>query len=525
MMKSKYIYRGLIAVLFLAIGISSCDSYNEGLLDGVGNSREFSPIGLTARVRNSTTVELNWTVKADENADHYVVEFSPDDPEFKTIFKTINVTTKQLPIQVPLEGETTYYIRVKAVSASGLEDSKWSITSAATASEQIFVPIKPEEIQANSVILRWAPNSNVTQIISQPGDVIHTITAEEKTKGEATVTGLTPETNYTATLKNGTKTRGILTFTSGVDLTKGIIVNPGDDLNAKVAQVTGDTRLLLMPGNYVTTGEIIVNKKLIIRGVRPENKPKLNVKFTLTNNPSNPTEAVNLSLVDLDLNGAGLTGGAITIGATQAQPLGDVLISSSYVHDYPSQLMYGNASARLKSFTVDNSIIKNVNTAGGADFIDFRTTYVANVTLIRSTFNNCGSRDFIRLDAAAGFTGGSLTSNVVIDACTIYTPTLVLASRILYVRFGSNVLAVRNTLLAVGAAVYTNQPTTSAPGFGNNNNFNSPNLKLVGSNNTPDTAATTLDPLFANVAAGDFTLGNQTLMDNKIGDPRWIKQQ
>lgn len=523
MIKAKYIFRGLIAVLFLALGVSSCESYNEGLLDGVGNSREFSPIGLTARVRNSTTVELNWTVKADENADHYVVEFSPDDPEFKTIFKAINVTGKELPIQVPLEGETTYYIRVKAVSAAGLEDSKWSIASATTASEQIFVPIKAEEIQATSVTVRWAPNSNVTQIISQPGDVVHTITAEEKAAGVAIVNGLTPETNYTTTLKNGTKTRGILTFTSGVDLTKGIVVNPGDDLNAKVAQVTGDSRLLLMPGVYQTTGEILVNKKLIIRGVRPENKPKLNVKFTVVNNPANASEAVNLSLIDLDLSGSGLTGGAISILTAQASPLGDILISSSYVHDYPSQLMYGNAAARLKSFTVDNSIVKNVNTASGADFIDFRTTYVENVTLTRSTFNNCGSRDFIRLDAAAG-SGGSLVSNVVIDGCTIYTPTLIASSRILYVRFATNILAVRNTLLVVGQAIYTNNAATSAPGFGNNNNFNSPNLKATTNNNRPDTGATTLDPQFANASTGDFTLGNQTLMDNKVGDPRWIKQ-
>ncbi|KAF2514243.1 DUF4957 domain-containing protein [Flavobacterium foetidum] len=522
-MKTKYIFTGLIALLLLAVGVSSCESYNEELLDGVGNTREFSPIGLTARVRNSTTVELNWTVKADENADHYVVEFSPDDPEFKTIYKTVNVAPTELPIQVPLEGETTYSIRVKAVSAFGLEDSKWTVTTATTLSEQIFFPIKPEEIQARSVTLRWTPNSNVTQILVQPGDVIHTITPEEKAAGVAIVTGLTPEVSCTATLKNGTKTRGILTFMSGVDLTKGIVVNPGDDLNAKIAQVTADSRLLLMPGIYQTTGEILVNKKLVIRGVRPENKPKLTVKFTVTNNPANPGDAVNLSLIDLDLNGTGLTGGAITIGTAQAQPLGDILISNSYVHDYPSQLMYGNASARLKSFTIDNSIIKNVNTAGGADFIDFRTTYVESVTLTKSTFDNCSSRDFIRLDAASGFSGGSLTSNVVIDGCTIYAPTLVLASRILYVRFATNVLAVRNTLLAVGAAVYTNQVATNAPGFGNNNNYNSPNLKAALTNNRPDTGATTLDPQFANAAIGDFTLGNQTLIDNKVGDPRWIK--
>lgn len=522
MMKAKYIFRGLIAVLLLAVGVSSCESYNEELLDSVGNTREFSPIGLKATVRNQTTVELNWTVKTDENADHYVVEFSPDDPEFKTIFKTVNVTPAELPIQVALEGETTYSIRVKAVSAAGLDDSKWSVTTATTLSEQIFFPIKPEEIEAGYLTVRWTPNSNVTEILVQPGNITHTITAEEKAAGAAIVNGLTPETNYTATLKNGTKTRGILTFTSGVDLTKGIVINPQDDLIAKVAQAPSGSRLLLMPGVYSTTGEIILNKTLIFRGVRPENKPKLTVKFTLANNPANASEAVSLSLVDLDLSGSGLTGGVISILTAQASPLGDILISSSYVHDYPSQLMYGNAAARLKSFTIDNSIVKNVNTAGSADFIDFRTTYVENVTLTRSTFNNCGSRDFIRLDAAAG-SGGSLVSNVVIDGCTIYTPTLIASSRILYVRFATNILAVRNTLLVVDQAIYTNNAATSAPGFGNNNNFNSPNLKATTNNNRPDAAATTLDPQFANAAGGDFTLGNQTLKDNKIGDPRWIK--
>ncbi|KUJ63903.1 hypothetical protein AR687_01575 [Flavobacteriaceae bacterium CRH] len=523
MMKTKYIFIGLITTILLAIGVSGCESYNEELLDGIGNTREYSPIGVKATVRNSTTVELNWTVKSDENADHYVVEFSPDDPEFKTIFKTINVAASQLPIQVPLEGETTYYIRVKAVSAAGLEDSKWSITTATTLSEQIFLPIKAEEIEAGSVTLRWTPNSNVTQILFQPGNIAHTITPEEKTAGEAIVTGLTPETNYTATLKNGTKTRGTLTFTSGVDLTKGIIVNPQDDLIAKVAQAPAGSRLLLMPGVYQTTGEVIVNKTLIFRGVRPENKPKLTVKFTLANNPANAGEAVSLSLIDLDLNGKTLTGGAITIGSAQPAPLGDVLISACYVHDFPSQLMYGNASARLKSFTVDNSIIKNVNTAGSADFIDFRTTYVATVTLTKSTFDTCSSRDFIRLDAAAGLSGTGLTSNVLIDACTIYAPTLPLASRILYVRFASNALTVTNTLFSVGLAVYTNSTVTNAPGFSNNNNFNSPNLQLTGNNNRPDAAATTLNPQFTNAATGDFTIGNQTLKDNAIGDPRWIK--
>ncbi len=41
----------------------------RGLINGLEVSRAFAPISLTARVRNQTTVELNWTVK--ENIDFY----------------------------------------------------------------------------------------------------------------------------------------------------------------------------------------------------------------------------------------------------------------------------------------------------------------------------------------------------------------------------------------------------------------------------------------------------------------------
>jgi hypothetical protein len=82
---------------------------------------------------------------------------------------------------------------------------------------------------------------------------------------------------------------------------------------------------------------------------------------------------------------------------------------------------------------------------------------------------------------------------------------------------------VRNTLLAVGSAVYTNSTATAAPGFANNNNFNSANLQITTGNNRPDASATVLDPQFPNAPNGDFTVKNQTLIDRKVGDPRWLK--
>ncbi len=97
-------------------------------------------------------------------------------------------------------------------------------------------------------------------------------------------------------------------------------------------------------------------------------------------------------------------------------------------------------------------------------------------------------------------------------------------NRILYVRFLSNVLTVRNTLFANTLAIYSNQANTSAPTFSTNNYFNSANLYAVVAANKYDssTTFTTLDPGFTRAATGNFTISNQTLKDNRVGDPRWI---
>ncbi|WP_428229647.1 DUF4957 domain-containing protein [Flavobacterium sp.] len=523
-MKTKHILKGLIATLVLVFAVSGCESYNEGLLDGIGNTREFSPIALTAKVKNQTFVELNWTVNPE--ADHYTVEFSADDPEFKVIYKTLQVTASQLPLTVQLEGETTYSIRVKAIT-NGLADSKWSVITATTLTEQIFFPVQVADIDSKQVVLRWTPNSAVTQINVAPGDIVHTITVAEKAAGVATITGLTGETAYTATLLNGVKKRGVVTFTTGIDIGTGILVKPTDDLNAVITAAPSGSILVMMPGDYtVFTGDIVLSKPITIRGLRPADKPKLHVKFTLN------AGTTNFSLIDLDLDGTGVGDFSfITINAAGAT-YGDILISGCNIHDYLRALIYGSVNAaKVASFTVDNSIVKNVSTNLQAEFIDFRNTYVASVVLKNSTFDSCSiGREFIRVDNA-GLTGTGLSTNVLIDRSTLYNVSnTVAAKRILYLRFGSNTSTVRNTIIAGTTAIYSNQngtttPTTP-PTFTANNYFNASLLYTVGAaaiTVDKSTTFTTLDPQFANAAGGNFTIGNQNLKDNAIGDPRWIK--
>jgi len=522
-MKTKYILKGLLATLLMLLVFSGCESYNEAVVDDIGASREFSPIGLTAKIRNQTTVELDWTVKEEEAASYYVVEFSADDANFGTIFKTVKVAPTELPIQIQLEGETTYAIRVKAVSGNGLEDSKWSVTTATTLSEQLYLASVDGDIDSKQVTLRWPANSNVTQIVLNPGSITHTITPEEKATGIAVITGLTSETAYTATLFNGTKKRGEKAFTTAIDIGAGILVRITDDLMQKIADAPSGAILVLEAGDYTAanqTGAITLNKSITLRGLRSFDRPKLHVNFAIANG------AANLSLIDLDLKGdKGSAGSAVSVVKYSDNNItyGSLLISGCNIHDYGVSLISASLSAaKITSITVDNTVVTNVLTVGG-EFIDLRGSYLGQLTLKNSTFNNCATaRYFIRMDA--GLTG--LTNNILIDSCTIFNPNMVAtnANSILYVRFASNVIAVKNTLFANTPAPYTREAVTANPTFSGNNYFNTPNLNgnanAIG-NNRPDTSGTALNPQFPDAAGGNFTINNQTLKDNAVGDPRW----
>ena len=86
-MKTKYILKTLF-ILCLTFAITSC-GYDEEVINDLDVNRAFAPVALTAKIRNQTTVELNWTVRS--NVSKYVVEFSADDPNFGTIYKAVDV--------------------------------------------------------------------------------------------------------------------------------------------------------------------------------------------------------------------------------------------------------------------------------------------------------------------------------------------------------------------------------------------------------------------------------------------------
>ncbi len=519
-MKTKNILNRILFAVLLTITIAGCSSYDEPVIEALDVNREFAPVALTTRVRNQTTVELNWTIN--ENANSYVLEFSGDDPTFGNIVRTLEVTSDELPVQVQLEGETVYSIRLKVISNRGLEDSKWALGEVTTLTEQIMLPSEPGDIKALEATLRWVPNSNVTQIVLTPGDIVHTITAQEKIDGVATVTGLSSETDYSALLLNNTKTRGSAEFTTGIDVGDNTLVLPSDDLFQMIADAAPGDILLLEQGDYTAqTGTITLDKSITIQGLRVDFKPKLKVSFEII------AGAADVNLIDLDVEGSGTDTSVMKhfLEYKGASNYNSLLVSGCNIHDFATSFIRSDVTdLSLQSLIVENSILTNIFTDGG-DFIDFRKSNVLNVTVRTSTFNNCApGRDFFRLDDAGSLTQTGLTCNVLLESCTLYGVSNT-ADRVLYVRFQLNKIIVKNNLFAETTAYYSNQGRTDpTPTFLNNNYFNAPGFYTT--NIVYDTSGTytDLDPGFADVAAGNFKVSNQTLLDNQVGDPRWLIQ-
>jgi len=526
-MKNKLKNIGFIIGLFSLIFVS-CEDKIDPIVEKLDFNRVFSPINLTAKIKNKTTVELAWTLGKD--ATSYVIEFSEDSLLFGAIVKTVTVTPDKIPASVVLDGQTQYSARVKGINSSGVADSKWSSVTFKTDAENILAPVATADIQATSVTLKWPAGSDVTNFLIVPGNVQRPITDAEKAAGIAIITGLTGETAYTVKLYKDTKQRGLVTFTTLIDLGGATAVYATDNLSTVIAAALAGDVLVLFPGDYLAySGAITINKSISIKGLRPTDKPIVHVKFVLE------AGVQNADIKDLEMSGI-YTDPLTSLPAiidhafqynTTSTSYGSLNVVGCKIHDYDKSLLTGSSSivSKIESISMTDCIVTNILT-NSADCIDFRAGFVASLTLKNSTFNNCApARDFVRLDnAAAAFPG--MVSNVLIDHCTLYAVANKTSSRILYVRFATNTLKVTNTIIAGTLGYFTNQSLSAQPECSANNYFNAPGFitggsTVAGAKFDISGTNTLLAPGFTSPATGNFTVTNQALIDSNVGDPRW----
>jgi len=498
--------------LSLAVTLTGCSEPDDEI-ESIDYDRLFTPIDFSARTINRTNVRLTWN--AVKKATGYIVEVHENaDLNFEgTPVRTINDITESPYTIEGLDGETSYSIRIQAIT-DGINSSKWAIAKAKTDTEQIFGNIGDDDLKATEVTLNWQAGAEVTEIVITPGNIKHTITSAEKAAGRATVTGLTGETSYTATLMNGTKVRGVLEFMTTVDLGNAIPVYPEDDFAEMLATANAGDAFALFPGTYGTSTKFVIKSNVEIKAVRPSDKPILSGYISLE-------DGASLLLREIILDGAGNESNQAIIFATAGVNYGALNVEGCEIRNHDKGLFYLNVASVVESLTFNNCMIHNIECNGG-DFMDSRAGAIKTWTLSNSTvYNSCKARDFIRYDdKSKDFPGVSpvinVTNNTLVGVCDGAS------RRLLYVRFAGNTINFTNNIVTNMAGIFSNQKNTAVPTFKQNNYFAAPGL-LTGGSETAlffDDGATRHDPQFEDAAKGNFTVNN---LDVTVGDPRWLK--
>jgi hypothetical protein len=518
---------------------TACSDQDDEITE-VTYGRLFSPIHLEARVVNQINVRLSWyEVKG---ADTYTIkvytssnqEGDVDEDETSesiivtgTPVQTIEgITNYDIPYTVTgLEGDTKYTFVISA-HGDGVTDSKGTSIEAKTGTEQIMKTVADADIEATSVVLRWNSSAVGCTIQVTPGDITHTITADEDAEMAATIDGLTGETEYTAKIVSASgKTRGTATFKTAVDLGGAIAVQPGDDLKSIIENAEEGATLAFYPGTYALTNEeggqakIAINKSVSFKAVRPAERPVINACIQLNSGAS-------FTASQIVFDGTG-SDGSQAFDFKTATTYAELNIDDCEIKNYTKGALYINVAALVNKITFNNCLIHDIECNGGDMFDSRKGAYgVFNFTE-NTVWNSAKGRDFMRFDnASSSFSGVTpvlnITNNTLVDLESSSN-----SYRLLYVRFSGTTINFKNNIVS-GVTTkrgFSNMAATPEPTFSNNFYYQSDYLSGAPDGTESlfyDKSGTVANPKFKDAANGDFTVGDEDVAYKKAGASRWL---
>lgn len=524
----KRINKISIIIGLATLALTSCGDVADEITSIIYD-RNFAPVGLEAKSIGEEKATLDWTPSS--GATSYTIEVYADDSlTFSgTPVQTLTgVSDNDIPYQLTsLVYDTKYSARVMALDANDASrNSKWSEVYFRTSAQQIFNAMKTEDVADKSVYLSWPAGETVTNIniLGTDGSIAvsHTLTADEIAAGNATVSGLTPETSYVAKLYNGSKERGSKSFKTIADLNGAITVRSSEDLKSIIEAASENAVIALYGGTYSIKSDegitaALVSKSITIKGIYPTDLPTVKGRFQIQDGAS-----LNLSQLILDGSENNTTDQAFnfyTAGVTY-----DALnVQSCEIKGFGKGVFYLNVESTVNAITFNDCKIHDIVCDGG-DMFDCRKGYIKSLNLTNSTiYNSDAARDFIRMDdASASFTGAAPVINV--NHCTINAAANTAGKRLLYVRFVGNTTNWTNNLVTNTVAYWSNQSKTTVPTFSGNAYYGCTNLNTVVEkiNLFSDDSGTTLtaSPYSKDITSGIFTLTDD-VKNKQYGDPRW----
>lgn len=527
-------------MLGLTLALASCSDVDDEIIDLVVD-RNFSPINLEAKSIGEDHASLSWSPST--GATSYTIEvFADDSLTFAgTAAQTITgITDEDIPYEVSgLVYDTKYSARVMALDENDeSRNSKWSKVYFRTSAQQILKTVETQDISDKTITLKWpSEETDVSQIAIINGTdtvVRYTITDADKAAGEATVPGLSPETDYTAKLYYNGKERGSKTFKTIADLEGATVVRTDDDITAMLEAATEGEVFALYNGTYTIpsddegkTGNVTISKTITIKGIYPTDKPTIEGSFHMK-------DGAGLTLSNVILDGSNVTGNSQAFDYKTADVTYRKLdVQECEIKGFVKGVYYVNEPCTVEEINFNNNLIHDI-TCDSGDLFDCRKGYIKTLNLTNNTiYNSAQERDFIRYDDVASNFGNPVPV-IKVSGNTLYNILNVSsAKRLLYVRFngknGGQDITWSDNLIVNTKAVYTNQSTTSTPAYSNNAYYNCQNSNIFAASDAAtkvywngDTEKSNgADPQFADADNGDFTIGNEDVSKLSVGDPRW----
>ncbi|WEK20929.1 MAG: DUF4957 domain-containing protein [Candidatus Pedobacter colombiensis] len=389
----------LFAVLLFAIVACKKEDPNKGLEP----PRLFRPLGISVKT-SQTTAKVTWSapVLSVNLKLAYLTEFSQDSlfasSEFAIKTDTIGVTVTDEKLAV----RKKYYVRVKALATANQPDSQWQVSgSFSITGEQLFLPLRELEIMENQVTLRWKDTVGLDKITLTPGSgtaTSITLTPTESMAGKKVITGLKTGTEYSAEIFMGTKSKGLLKFSTLSATVYSVVLDPGADLVAAINAASNNAVIGLNPGTYSAGSSVftLLQKSVTLKSTSGNpNDTKVNFKeFTLKGT------GAGISLDGIELDGTA-SGSLYFINPTgvaadnEKANFANVKINNCIIHGATTSFLRANRGTAAGDYTMDQITVKNStvydigSTLGYICFHLDKLQFNA-LTVTKSTFYNIG---------------------------------------------------------------------------------------------------------------------------------------
>lgn len=530
------IFKRISYVLGMACALftfASCSDPDDELTS-VEFDRLFAPTNLEFRV-NQVDVTATWGCISEADTVTYLAELFNDGGAlaFQGDPVATYTSSSRSVLMEGLDGATTYSFRVKAVGQ--VKESNWATGTFQTATEQIMEAVATEDVGGTYVTLRWPAGEEAATIEVVPttdasaNTVNYTVTADDIANGYAYIEGLTPETDYTATMYSASGAiRGQRTFTTTIDTGNMTVLHEGataDDLIAAIAADDG-RGIFLMDALDLELGDFTIDKSITIAG-NPAAISTLRVKIGVA------TAVSSITLTNLKLDGSAtatqdMRGNFLEL-TDGAGNLGTLTLNSCEITGYEKNFIYNNNKATIGDIVINNCYIHDGFLTGG-DGIDLRGGTLASLNVTNTTFANA-FRTFLRGQA-------TVSGNITFDHCTFYNLCnndtgsnnsglfrITDAKNSTFTVTNSIFYAIGNDQCSGNAGVWarTDGMKVNREVYDNNYWYNSPNLwgKLHADDNA--SVATEADPQFVDAANGNLTPQDEDMVYYGAGDPRWLK--